>query len=50
VPHINGVVRTSMLLTNIDNWQEVAVVRSEYFKHILPVDTVMEVSKFINPD
>ena len=37
-----------MLLTRIDDWQEVAKVRGEYFKDIRPVDTVMEVSRFIN--
>ncbi|ACJ28095.1 Endoribonuclease L-PSP [Shewanella piezotolerans WP3] len=47
---LNDVVRTRMLLTNIDHWKEVAEVRGEYFKDILPVDTVMEVSKFINPE
>jgi len=47
---LNDVVRTRMLLTNIDNWKEVAEVRGEYFKDILPVDTVMEVSQFINSE
>ncbi|OUL56623.1 hypothetical protein B1199_16820 [Pseudoalteromonas ulvae] len=47
---LNDVVRTRMLLTNIDNWKEVAEVRGEYFKDIRPVDTVMQVSKFINPE
>lgn len=47
---LKDVVRTRMLLTNIDNWKEVAAIRAEYFKDILPVDTVVEVSKFINPE
>ena len=47
---LNDVVRTRMLLTNIDIWKEVAEVRGEYFKDIRPVDTVMEVSQFINPE
>ena len=47
---LNDVVRTRMLLTNIEDWQEVAKMRGEYFKDIRPVDTVMEVSKFINPE
>ncbi|WOH36383.1 RidA family protein [Thalassotalea fonticola] len=47
---LNDVVRTRMLLTNIDNWKEVAAVRGEYFKDIRPVDTVMQVSQFINPE
>jgi enamine deaminase RidA (YjgF/YER057c/UK114 family) len=47
---LEDVVRTRMLLTRIDDWQEIAKVRGEYFKDIRPVDTVMEVSRFINPD
>lgn len=45
-----NVVRTRMLLTNIEDWKEIAKVRGEYFKDIRPVDTVMEVSSFINPE
>lgn len=47
---LKDVVRTRMLLTKIENWKEIAKVRGEYFKDILPVDTVMEVSRFINPE
>ena len=44
------VVRTRMLLTRIADWEHVAAVRGEYFRDIKPVDTVMQVSGFINPD
>ncbi len=47
---LKDVVRTRMLLTRINDWEEVSKVRGEYFKDIRPVDTVMEVSRFINPD
>jgi enamine deaminase RidA (YjgF/YER057c/UK114 family) len=47
---LEHVVRTRMLLTRIDDWEAVAAVRGEYFKDIRPVDTVMEVSGFINPE
>jgi len=47
---LNDVVRTRMLLTRIEDWQEIAKVRGEYFKDIRPVDTVMEVKGFINKD
>jgi enamine deaminase RidA (YjgF/YER057c/UK114 family) len=47
---LEDVVRTRMLLTRIEDWKEIAAVRGEYFKDIQPVDTVMEVSRFINPD
>ena len=47
---MKDVVRTRMLLTRISDWEQIAIVRGRYFKDILPVDTVMEVSSFINPD
>ena len=47
---LKDVVRTRMLLTRIDDWQEVGRVRGEYFKDIRPVDTVVEVKGFINPE
>jgi enamine deaminase RidA (YjgF/YER057c/UK114 family) len=39
-----------MLLVRIGDWEEVAKVRGEYFRDIRPVDTIMEVSRFINPE
>ena len=47
---LEHVVRTRMLLTRISDWEQVARVRGEYFSNIRPVDTVMEVAQFINPD
>ena len=47
---LDDVVRTRMLLTRIEDWEHVAKVRGEYFKDIRPVDTVVEVSRFINPE
>ncbi len=47
---LDHVVRTRTLLTRIDDWEEVARVRGEFFKDILPVDTVMAVSSFIDPN
>jgi len=47
---LQDVVRTRTLLTRIEDWEQVAKVRGEYFKDIRPVDTVMEVSRFINPE
>lgn len=47
---MEDVVRTRMLLTRIGDWEQIAKVRGEYFKDIRPVDTVMEVSRFINPE
>ena len=47
---LSDVVRTRILLTRIEDWEQVAKVRGEYFKDIRPVDTVMQVSRFINPE
>ncbi|MCK5402057.1 MAG: RidA family protein [Flavobacteriaceae bacterium] len=47
---LNDVIRTRMLLTNIEDWKEAAEIRASYFKGIKPVDTIMQVTRFINPD
>ena len=47
---LSQVVRTRILLTNIDDWEAVAAVHGEYFRDIRPVNTTMQVSRFINPD
>jgi enamine deaminase RidA (YjgF/YER057c/UK114 family) len=44
------VVRTRILLTRIDDWQAVAVVHGEFFGDIRPVNTIMQVSRFIDPE
>ena len=44
------VVRTRILLTRIDDWQVVAGVHGEFFGDIRPVNTIMQVSRFIDPD
>ena len=47
---LEHVVRTRTLLTRIEDWSEVAKVRGEFFKEVRPVDTVMQVGRFINPE
>jgi len=44
------VVRTRILLTRIDDWQAVAAVHGEVFRDIRPVNTIMQVVRFIDPD
>lgn len=39
-----------MLLTRIEDWQVIAKVRGEYSRDIRPVDTVLQVSAFVNKD
>ena len=47
---LQQVVRTRTLLTRIDDWQAVAAVHGEYFGSIRPANTVMQVTRFIDPD
>ena len=47
---LRHVVRTRMLLTRIDDWQAVAAVHGEFFGDIRPANTVMQVTRFIDPD
>jgi enamine deaminase RidA (YjgF/YER057c/UK114 family) len=44
------VVRTRILLTSIDDWQVVAAIHGEFFRDIRPVNTIMQISRFIDPD
>ena len=44
------VVRTRILLTRIDDWQAVASVHGEFFAEIRPVNTIMQVSRFSDPE
>ena len=43
-------VRTRTLLTRIEDWQAVAAVHGEYFGTIRPANTIMQVTRFIDPD
>ena len=47
---LDDVVRTRVLLKRIEDWEAVAKVRGEYFKAIRPVDTIMQITTFINSE
>ena len=47
---LDQVVRTRTLLTRIEDWQAVAEVHGEFFGTIRPANTIMQVSRFIDPD
>ena len=47
---LQHVVRTRILLTRIEDWQAVAGVHGEFFREIRPVNTIMQVSRFIDPE
>lgn len=44
------VIRTRIILTRIDDWKPVAEVHGEFFRDIRPVNTIMQVSRFIDPE
>lgn len=44
------VVRTRILLTRIEDWQAVASVHGEFFRDTRPANTIMQVTRFIDPD
>jgi enamine deaminase RidA (YjgF/YER057c/UK114 family) len=44
------VVRTRILLTRIEDWEAVARVHGEFFRDVRPANTVMQVTRFIDPD
>jgi len=46
---LQHVVRTRILLTRIEDWQTVAMVHGEFFRDIRPANTIMQVSRFIDP-
>lgn len=46
----HDVVRTRLMLTNINDWQAVIEARKAYCLESRPVDTIMQVNRFVNPD
>ncbi len=47
---LGDVVRTRTLLVRIEDWKAVAEVHGEFFRDIRPANTVMQVSRFIDPE
>ena len=47
---LTDVIRTRILLTRIEDWKAVAEVHGEFFRDIRPANTIMQVSRFIDPD
>jgi enamine deaminase RidA (YjgF/YER057c/UK114 family) len=47
---LHDVVRTRILLTRIEDWEAVAAVHGDVFREIRPVNTIMQVSRFIDPE
>ena len=47
---LSDVIRTRTLLTRIEDWENVGHVHGEFFGEIRPANTVMQVTRFIDPD
>jgi enamine deaminase RidA (YjgF/YER057c/UK114 family) len=44
------VIRTRTFLVRIEDWQAVANVHGEYFRDVRPASTMLQVSRFIDPE
>ena len=47
---LGDVVRTRILLTRIEDWEAVARAHGEVFRDIRPANTIMQVTRFIDPE
>jgi enamine deaminase RidA (YjgF/YER057c/UK114 family) len=47
---LSDVIRTRILLTRIEDWEQVGIVHGEFFGCIRPANTIMQVVRFIDPD
>lgn len=47
---LHDIVRTRVILTNIDDWKEAIEARKEFCKDVRPVDTIMAIDRFVNPE
>lgn len=47
---LHDIVRTRVILTDIDNWKQAIEARKLYCKDARPVDTIMAIERFVNPE
>lgn len=46
---LENVIRTRVMLVNIETWEEAARAHGEFFSDIRPACTFVEVSRFVHP-
>ena len=47
---LHDIVRTRVILTDIDNWKEAIEARKKFCLDARPVDTIMAITRFVNPE
>lgn len=47
---LQDIVRTRVILTDIDTWKDAIEARKLYCKNARPVDTIMAIQRFVNPE
>ena len=47
---LQDIVRTRVILTDIDTWRDAIEVRKEFCRDARPVDTIMAIDRFVNPE
>jgi enamine deaminase RidA (YjgF/YER057c/UK114 family) len=48
--NVTNVVRTRIYVANIDHWQAIGKAHAEFFGHVRPATTMIEVRRLITPD
>ena len=46
---LEDIVRTRVILTDIDDWKQAIEARKLYCRESRPVDTIMAINRFVNP-
>ena len=47
---LHDIVRTRVILTDIENWKAAIEARKAFCRDARPVDTIMAIDRFVNPE